>query len=237
MGMPVASGLPGLIEMLAEAVPGTWLRLMYAYPSRVTAELIDTMARLPGVLPYLDVPLQHGSIATLRRMQRPHNLDRLHSAIDHLRRAMPDVVLRTSFIAGFPGETETEFDELLQFARCIEFDHVGVFTYSRQQWTGADDHSGHLPDEVKHERRDRLMALQQGISARRTAAFVGRTLAMLVEGTGETDDGEPVAAGRTYREAPEVDGMVIATGTAVPGSIVDVHITASGDYDLFGQVV
>jgi ribosomal protein S12 methylthiotransferase len=236
MGMPVASGLPGLLEMLSEAVPETWLRLMYAYPSRVTPELIDAMAGLPNVLHYLDVPLQHGSVEALRRMKRPHNLERLHSSIGHLRTTMPDIVLRTSFIAGFPGETEAEFEELLHFARCIEFDHVGVFTYSRQQWTEAGDHEGQVPDEVKHERRDRLMALQQGISTRRTAAFVGRTLAMLVEGMGETEDGDPVVAGRSYREAPEVDGMVIATGTAEPGGIIDIRITAAGEYDLFGEV-
>jgi ribosomal protein S12 methylthiotransferase len=236
MGMPVASGLPGLLEMLSEAVPETWLRLMYAYPSRVTPELIDAMAGLPNVLHYLDVPLQHGSVEALRRMKRPHNLDRLHSAIGHLRATMPDIVLRTSFIAGFPGETEAEFEALLDFVRCIEFDHVGVFTYSRQQWTEAGDHEGQVPDEVKHERRDRLMALQQGISTRRTAAFVGRRLAMLVEGTGETEDGDPVVAGRSYREAPEVDGMVIATGTAEPGGIIDIRITAAGEYDLFGEV-
>jgi ribosomal protein S12 methylthiotransferase len=229
--------LPGLLEMLSEAVPETWLRLMYAYPSRVTPELIDAMAGLPNVLHYLDVPLQHGSVETLRRMKRPHNLERLHSSIGHLRTTMPDIVLRTSFIAGFPGETEAEFDALLDFVRCIEFDHVGVFTYSRQQWTEAGDHEGQVPDEVKHERRDRLMALQQGISTRRTAAFVGRTLAMLVEGTGETEDGDPVVAGRSYREAPEVDGMVIATGTAEPGGIIDIRITAAGEYDLFGEVV
>jgi ribosomal protein S12 methylthiotransferase len=236
MGIPAASGLPGLLDMLSQAVPETWLRLMYAYPSRVTPELVETMARLPNVLHYLDVPLQHGSVATLRRMKRPHNLDRLHAAIEQMRRDMPGMVLRTSFIAGFPGETESEFEELLQFARTIDFDHVGVFTYSRQQWTDADGHTGHMVDQVKHQRRDRLMALQREISAARATGFVGRTLPLLVEGTGQTDDGDPVVAGRTYREAPEVDGMVIATGVAVLGSVVPVRITAAGDYDLFGEV-
>ncbi len=238
LGMPVASGLPGLLRMLDEALKGeTWLRLMYAYPSRVSPELVETMAELPGVLPYLDVPLQHGSAATLRRMKRPSNLEKVHGFVEHLRRAMPDVVLRTSVITGFPGETEEEFEELVQFARTIEFDHLGVFTYSKQRWTEADEHEGHLPDEVKHDRRDRLMAVQQKISARRTGRFVGKTLDLLVEGTGETDDGDPVVAGRTYREAPEVDGMVIATGLAEPGSKTRVRITASSEYDLFGEVV
>jgi ribosomal protein S12 methylthiotransferase len=237
LGMPVAGGLPGLLRMLDEALGGeTWLRLMYAYPSRVSAELIETMAELPGVIPYLDVPLQHGSVATLTRMKRPHNLEKVHGFIDHLRRAMPDIVLRTSVITGFPGETEAEFEELVGFANAIEFDHLGVFTYSKQQWTEADDHERHLPDDVKHARRDRLMAVQQEISARRTQRFVGRTLDLLIEGEGETDDGEPVVAGRTYREAPEVDGMVIAMGSAAPGSKVPVRITAAGEYDLFGEL-
>lgn len=237
LGMPAASGLPGLLRMLDESLGGeTWLRLMYAYPSRVSAELIETMAELPGVVPYLDVPLQHGSVATLRRMKRPRDLEKVHGFVEHLRRVMPDVVLRTSVIAGFPGETEEEFEELVQFARAIEFDHLGVFTYSKQQWTEADGHDDHLPDEVKHERRDRLMTVQQAISARRTQRFVGRKLEMLVEGLGETDDGEPVVAGRTYREAPEVDGVVVAMGVAEPGTKVEVEITAASEYDLFGEI-
>ncbi len=129
LGMPVATGLPGLLEMLSEAVPGVWLRLMYAYPSRVSPALIETMARLPNVVHYLDVPLQHGSEAVLKRMKRPANLDKVHAFVADLRAAMPDVVLRTSFIAGFPGETESEFQELLDFARAIRFDHAGCFTY------------------------------------------------------------------------------------------------------------
>jgi ribosomal protein S12 methylthiotransferase len=237
LGMPVASGLPGLLKLLAEtAGPDVWLRLMYAYPSRVSSELIEAMASIPNVVPYLDVPLQHGSESLLRRMKRPHNLDKVHAFIAQLRRAMPDVVLRTSFITGFPGETEAEFKELLAFAKAIRFDHVGVFTYSRQQWTGADDLPGHVPDEVKHARRDRLMRLQQTIARKNAARFVGRCLPMLVEGSGEDEDGAPVVVGRTYREAPEVDGMVVAYGTAEPGTLVTVRVTASGDYDLFGEV-
>jgi ribosomal protein S12 methylthiotransferase len=237
LGLPVGSGLPGLLRMLSEAVgPETWLRLMYAYPSRVTPELIATMAELPNVVAYLDVPLQHGSEAVLRRMKRPHNLEKVFRFVEELRSAMPDVVLRTSFIAGFPGETEPEFEELLAFARAVEFDHAGCFTYSRQQWTGAFEMEGQVPDEVKAERRDRFMALQQGISARRAARFVGRTLDLLVEGTGEDEDGRPVVAGRTYREAPEVDGLVFARGKAQPGERVPVVIEGASEYDLFGRL-
>jgi ribosomal protein S12 methylthiotransferase len=237
LGLPVASGLPGLLRTLAEAVgPDVWLRLMYAYPSRVTEPLVEAMAAVPSVLHYLDVPLQHGSEATLRRMKRPHNLDNVHRSIECLRKAMPDVVLRTSFITGFPGETEAEFKELLDFARAIRFDHAGVFTYSRQQWTGAFDMAGQLPDDVKHDRRDRLMRAQRTIATKRARTFVGRTLPMLVEGAGEDEDGNPVVVGRTYREAPEVDGLVFARGAATPGARVNVRIDSSSDYDLFAAI-
>jgi len=238
LGMAVGSGLPGLLRTLSEAVgPDVWLRLMYAYPSRVTPGLIEAMATIPGVLPYLDVPLQHGSEAVLTRMKRPHNMEKVTEMVSGLRRALPDLVLRTSFIAGFPGETEEEFEGLLAFAREIEFDHAGCFTYSRQQWTGAFEMAGQIPDEVKAARRDRFMRQQQEIAARRASRFVGRTMDLLVEGTGEDEDGGPVVAGRTYREAPEVDGLVFAAGTATPGERVRVRIEESGDYDLFGTVL
>lgn len=237
LGMPVGSGLPGLLEMLSEAVPGAWLRLMYAYPSRVSPQLIETMARLANVIPYLDVPLQHGSEAVLRRMKRPSNLDNVLRSIEDLRSAMPEIVLRTSFIAGFPGETEAEFKELLDFARAIRFDHAGCFTYSRQQWTGAFEMDAQVPDEVKFERRDRFMRQQRKIAAKQARRFVGRELDFLVEGTGEDEDGAPVIAGRTYREAPEVDGLVIARGMATMGERVRVRIDEAADYDLFATVV
>ena len=237
LGMPVASGLPGLLEMLSEAVPDTWLRLMYAYPSRVSPNLIETMAALPNVVHYLDVPLQHGSEAVLRRMKRPSNLEKVHTFIRDLRAAMPDIVLRTSFIAGFPGETEAEFNELLEFGKAIHFDHAGCFTYSLQQWTGAFEMADQIPDEVKHERRDRFMRQQRRIAAKQARRFVGRELDLLVEGTGEDDDGDPVVAGRTYREAPEVDGLVFAFGTAEAGQRVRVRIESSEEYDLFGRIV
>ncbi|MCZ2111974.1 MAG: 30S ribosomal protein S12 methylthiotransferase RimO [Dehalococcoidia bacterium] len=238
LGMPVASGLPGLLDTLSEAVgPDVWLRVMYAYPSRVSEQLVETMARLPNVVHYLDVPLQHGSEAMLRRMKRPHNLEKVHTFIRQLRTAMPDIVLRTSFIAGFPGETDAQFKELLDFAREIHFDHAGCFTYSRQQWTGAFDMPGQVPDELKAERRDHFMRQQRKIAAKLARRFVGRELDMLVEGVGEDEDGEPVIAGRTYREAPEVDGMVFARGRAHPGSRIRVRIEDTADYDLFARIL
>jgi ribosomal protein S12 methylthiotransferase len=238
LGLPVASGLPGLLRVLSEAVgPDVWLRLMYAYPSRVTPELIEAMASIPNVLHYLDVPLQHGSESVLRRMKRPHSIEKVHRFVAGLRAAMPDLVLRTSFIAGFPAETEAEFEELLAFAREMRFDHAGCFTYSLQQWTGAFDMADQVPDDAKHERRDRFMQQQQKIAAKQAKRFIGRTLPMLVEGAGEDEDGDPVVAGRTYREAPEVDGLVFARGVATPGERVLVRVDAAADYDLFGTVL
>lgn len=237
LGLPVASGLPGLLEMLSQSIgEDTWLRLMYAYPSRVTGQLIETMARLPNVVHYLDVPLQHGSEAVLRRMKRPSNIARVERFVEHLRSAIPDIVLRTSFIAGFPGETESEFQELLDFAKAVRFDHAGCFTYSLQQWTGAFAMARQVDDEVKHERRDRFMRQQRKVASELARRFIGRTLPMLVEGCGEDEDGAPVVAGRTYREAPEVDGLVFARGTATPGDRVTVRIDSASDYDLFGTV-
>ncbi|MBE7520395.1 MAG: 30S ribosomal protein S12 methylthiotransferase RimO [Thermoflexaceae bacterium] len=237
-GSPVGEGLPLLLKQLAGAVgPETWLRLMYAYPSRVSPQLIETMATTPNIVPYLDVPLQHGSDAVLRRMKRPHNLEKVRAFIHDLRTAMPDIVLRTSFIAGFPGETEAEFRELLDFAREIRFDHAGCFTYSRQQWTPAFEMPGQVSAAVMGRRRDRFMRQQQAIAGKLARRFVGRTLPLLVEGCGEDGDGLPVVVGRTYREAPEVDGLVLARGAAEPGSIASVRITASSEYDLFGTVV
>jgi ribosomal protein S12 methylthiotransferase len=238
LGLPAASGLPGLLRMLSEHVgPEVWLRLMYAYPSRVTPELIATMEQLLNVLHYLDIPLQHGSEAVLRRMKRPHNLARVHGFIAELRAAMPDIVLRTSFVAGFPGETEAEFQELLAFAREIRFDHAGCFTYSRQQWTGASEMPDQVPDEVKYARRDRFMRQQRKVAAARARRFIGRELDLVVEGTGEDEDGAPVIAGRTYREAPEVDGLTFAPGKASPGSRVRVRVTSTSEYDLFAELL
>ncbi len=236
-GFAPGKGFPGLLRALSEAVGDeVWLRVMYAYPSRVTPELVQAMAELPNVVKYLDVPLQHGSPAVLRRMRRPHNPEKTFAMVRMLREAMPDIVLRTSLIVGFPGETEEEFAELEAFVRAIEFDHGGVFTYSRQPHTPAHDLPDQVPERVKAARRDRLMRIQRRIAARRARRFVGRQLDLLVEGSGEDEDGQPVVAGRTYREAPEVDGLVIAYGRAETGQRVRVRIESAGDYDLFGRI-
>jgi ribosomal protein S12 methylthiotransferase len=223
-------GLPDLLCLLCREVDGlAWLRVMYAYPGRVSPRLIEAMATLPQVVPYLDVPLQHGSREVLRRMKRPHNMDIVRRMIEDLRAAMPEIALRTSLITGFPGETEAEFGELLDFVKWARFDRAGVFTYSPQSGTPGAEMDRQVPDIVKRRRYRRLMSLQRQVSARKCAAMVGQTLQVLVEG-----EKDGLHAGRSYRDAPEVDGVVLFRGHARVGEFANVEITSSTDYDLIG---
>ncbi|MCJ7706168.1 MAG: 30S ribosomal protein S12 methylthiotransferase RimO [Anaerolineales bacterium] len=225
-------GLVHLLEGLVEQVPDVdWIRLMYAYPGYVTDRLIHTMARHPQILPYLDMPLQHGHPATLRRMQRPSNLDWVYRTIEKMRSVLPDLALRTTFIVGYPGETEPEFQALLDFTAALRFDRVGVFAFSFEPGTPSEPLGDPVPQEIKDDRRQRLMALQQGISLERNQTFVGRTLDVLIEG-----QGDGISLGRSYRDAPEVDGLVIVEGSAPVGELVPVRITGALEYDLSGVV-
>jgi ribosomal protein S12 methylthiotransferase len=189
------------------------------------------MASLPQVLPYLDLPLQHAHPATLRRMRRPANINRVHETLARLRAAMPDIALRSTFIVGYPGETEEEFQALLDFVSEVRFDRVGVFTFSPEDDTPAATLENPVPEAVKVERRERLMQLQQRISLEKNEACVGRTLEVLVEG-----QGEGVSVGRSYRDAPEIDGLVIVDGIAPVGEMVPVTITGAMVYDLSGKL-
>jgi len=222
--------LPDLLRMLAEAVPGTWLRIMYAYPGRVTKRLIAAMAEIPEVVPYLDMPLQHGSVPVLRRMRRPANMTMVRRTLTELREAMPQIALRTSLIVGFPSETEQEFEELLDFVREVRFDHLGVFTYSPQERTPAATMPGQIPERVKRARRAAAMEVQQGISLAKNRRLIGSELNVLVESNADRG----IAVGRSYRDAPEVDGAVHIDGAAQPGEIVRVRITDARPYDLVG---
>jgi ribosomal protein S12 methylthiotransferase len=225
-------GLAHLLNALTAQVPGVpWYRIMYAYPGAVTDGLIETMATRPQVLHYLDIPLQHGSRQTLLRMRRPANIEWCYRTIEKMRTAMPDLAIRTTFIVGYPGETDAEFDELKQFVRDMQFDRVGVFTYSFEENTPSADQPNHVPEEVKDARRDELMELQQGISLAKNQAMVGKTLNVLVEGHG---DGLTLA--RSYRDAPEIDGYVILEGDAPIGEMVPVRITGAMNYDLVATV-
>ena len=227
--------LPGLVQAILEEVPQEglrWLRLMYAYPGHISPRLIEVMAGDPRVCHYLDLPLQHAHPDTLRRMRRPANVKRVRRLIGDLREAMPDMALRTSFIVGYPGETEQEFDALLRFVAESRFDRVGVFLYSEEEGTPAAALPDRVPDEVKDERYGQLMALQQEISLQRNQAQVGRTLEVLVEG-----HGDGLSVGRSYRDAPEIDGMVLLPGELPVGEMMAARITGAMEYDLAGEVV
>lgn len=222
------NGLSQLLRAIVRAAPDIdWLRLMYAYPGYVTDELIETMAGHPQILPYLDIPLQHGHRETLKRMRRPANIEWVYRTVEKLRAAMPQIAIRTTFIVGYPGETDEEFEGLKQFARDLRFDRFGAFTYSYEASTPSATVAPQVPDEIKEARRDELMALQQPISLAKNQALVGQTLPMLVEGYG---DG--ISVGRTYRDAPEIDGLVFAPGELPLGELVPVRIDGAMTYDL-----
>jgi ribosomal protein S12 methylthiotransferase len=227
-----ADALPGLLEAILDATPDLrWLRLMYAYPGRVSPRLIETMASDARICHYLDLPLQHAHPDTLRRMRRPANADRTRRLVAELRSTMPDMALRTSFIVGYPGETEAEYEDLLGFAAEMCFDRVGVFVYSAEAGTPAASLPHPVPEEVKLERYERLMALQQSISLEINQAQIGRTLDVLVEG-----QGDGLSVGRSYRDGPEIDGMVIVPGDVPVGEMVPARITGAMEYDLIGEV-
>ena len=225
--------IEGLIDAIAAAVPQLdWLRVLYAYPQHVTESLVEAMANLPQVCHYLDLPLQHGHPEVLRRMHRPHDVATVWASISALRTAMPDIALRSSFIVGFPGETEAEFEGLLRFMNEISFDKVGIFAYSLEESTPAADLPDRVPAEVIAERYDRAMRAQQGISLRRNRQQIGRELPILVEGSG---DG--LSVGRSYRDAPEIDGLVLMPGELPVGAFVDARIVDAQAYDLVAEPI
>jgi len=225
--------LPGLVMAILDAVPPAlrWLRIMYAYPGHISPRLIEVMAGDERVCHYLDLPLQHAHPDTLRRMRRPVNVDDTRQLIADLRRAMPDIALRTSFIVGYPGETQAEFDALLDFVQEVRFDRVGVFGYSAEKGTPAADLPHRVPRRVQQKRYERLMRLQQEISSAANQGQIGRRLDVLVEGIGEG-----LSVGRSYRDAPEIDGMVLIPGELEVGALVPVDITGAMEYDLVGEV-
>jgi len=225
-------GLSTLLEDVCQAAPQIdWIRLMYAYPGAVTDKLIETMVQHPQICHYLDIPLQHAHPATLRRMRRPSNLDWVHRTVAKMRSAIPDLCVRTTFIVGYPGETDAEFQALLDFVDEMQFDRVGVFTYSYEAQTPSGALPNQVPPELQQERRNVLMEKQQQISLARNQRLVGKTLPVLIEGH---DKG--LSFGRTYRDAPEVDGLVIVDGTLPVGEMVPVHIDGALEYDLTGSV-
>lgn len=228
-------GKPKLAELLRALgkVNVPWIRMHYAYPTGLTPDVIAAIQETPNVLPYLDLPLQHSHPEVLRAMNRPWQGRVNDEIIERLKIAIPGAVLRTTFIVGFPGETEAQFEHLLQFVQRHEFDHVGVFTFSSEEGTPAYKLPDQLPQEVMDERRDRLMALQQPISWRKNQQEVGKTVEVLIEQE-NPENGKLI--GRSGRFSPEVDGLVYVEGEAKLGTIVPVKIHSADEYDLFGQV-
>src|SRR5215207_9766511 len=212
-------GLAHLLDELVRTAPDIpWIRIMYAYPGYVTPRLIDTIAKHEQILPYLDIPLQHGSRATLLRMKRPAKIEWVHETLANMRATIPNLAVRTTFIVGYPGETDAEFNELLDFVRDLKFDRVGAFKYSFEVGTPSAELPNQVPDEVKEERWNTLMELQQGISLAKNQALVGKTMDVLVEAHGEAEDdegeltGDTISLARSYRDAPEIDGYVLVEG-------------------------
>jgi len=234
----VKNGLAHLLNHLVKAVPEVdWLRIMYAYPGYVTDELIEAMASHPQVVPYLDMPLQHAHRQTLLRMRRPANTKWVRDTLHKMRAAMPDLALRTTFIVGYPGETEEEFQTLMDFIEEIQFDRVGAFQFSFEPGTTSEPLGDPVPAEVKQARWEQLMERQQTISLARNQRFVGQSLPVLVEGQGDVEGAQQrISVGRSYRDAPEIDGMVIIEGDVPTGELVPVRITGAMTYDLTGTV-
>ena len=221
-------GLAILLEQLTDTVPEMdWLRIMYAYPGYVTDRLIEVMSTRKQVLPYLDMPLQHAHPKTLYRMKRPSNIEWVHKTLGKMRASIPNLAIRTTFIVGYPGETEEEFQALIDFVKEIRFDRVGTFQFSFEPGTTSEPLGDPVPAEVKQERYERLMELQQSISLQINQSYVGKTLDVLIEGY---DNG--ISIGRSYRDAPEIDGMVLVEAKAKVGEIVPVKITGAMAYDL-----
>lgn len=225
-----------LLRALCRIEGVEWIRLLYCYPEEITDELIEVIRTEPKICHYLDMPIQHCSDRILKRMGRRTSRKELEEVIAKLRRKIPDIALRTTLISGFPGETEEDQEDLKSFIQTIQFDRLGVFTYSPEEGTPAAAMGNQIPEEIKAERRDELMALQQQISAEKTGNMVGQVLKVLVEGRIPE---EGIYVGRTYRDAPDVDGYVFleAEEEIISGNFVTAEITGADEYDLTGEVL
>ncbi len=230
------SDLPQLVRAVAE-VPGLhWVRLFYLYPETITEPLVELIASHPKVVPYVDMPLQHAADGMLRRMRRGHGGARLRKVVSGLRERVPGLTFRTAFIVGHPGETDEEFQELLDFVKWAEFDRVGVFRYSDEETSRSFTIEGKVPARAAAARHRKLMTLQRKISQKKSESFIGRELDVLVDGP--SDEHEFVMMGRHAGQAPDIDGQVYLSGGEVqPGEIRRVRISQASDYDLVGELI
>jgi ribosomal protein S12 methylthiotransferase len=235
LDLGVRDGLAYLLRRLGRIEGIRWIRVMYAYPATLGDKVLDVIASEPRVVKYVDIPLQHASEAVLRRMKRPTGRGNLLGMIERIRARVPGVAIRSSFIVGFPGETEAEFEELTAFLESAQLDHVGVFMYSDEEGTSAHDLPDSVASRVKESRRRRLLSLQKRISARRNRRRVGERVEVLIEGT--HPDSDLLLRGRLATQAPEIDaGVIINDGVAEPGRFVTCEITEAHAYDLIARV-
>ena len=228
--------LHSLLKALCRIPELVWIRILYCYPEEITPELIQTIREEPKICHYLDLPIQHCSDGILKRMGRKTDKAGLVRQLQTLRREVPDIAIRTTLITGFPGETEEQFQELLEFVDQAEFDRLGVFTYSPEENTPAAEMEDQIPENIKERRRDELMALQQEIVFEKCESMKGRELLVMIEGSLPE---EGVYVGRTYRDAPEVDGYIFVQTdeTLVTGDLIRVVVTEAAEYDLIGVPV
>ncbi len=228
--------LPELLRKLSGIDGLEWIRILYCYPEEITDSLIEAVKELPKVCHYLDIPVQHGSDSVLKRMGRRTDSAQLISIIEKLRRNIPDIVLRTTIITGFPGETEEEFQELKEFVQKIKFDRLGVFTYSQEEDTPAAEMQGQVPEETKEARRNEIMEIQQQVVFEKNKLLAGKEMDVIVDGYLPEDS---VYICRTYMDAPDVDGYVFVETDwqLMSGDFIKVKITGSDGYDLAGDIV
>lgn len=227
--------LPVLLQELGKISGIFWIRILYCYPEEITDELIKAIKNEPKVCHYLDIPIQHASDRILKRMGRRTDQEYLRSMIEKLREEIPDICLRTTLITGFPGETEDDHEELMQFINDMEFDRLGAFTYSQEEDTPAAIMPDQIPEEIKLERQQEIMELQQEIAFEKAEDMIGRVLTVMIEGKVADED---VYVARTYRDAPNVDGYLFLNTTAslMTGDLVTVMVTDSNEYDLVGEM-
>ncbi len=236
--------LADLLREVADKSGVHWLRLMYAYPTEMDEEMLDVIAKKENIVKYIDIPLQHASVKVLKLMRRPTTV---RDTVELIKKKLPKGTIRTTFVVGFPGETEEDFNELYNFVKETRFDRVGVFTYSKEKGTPAFDFEDQVPEEIKQERRDKIMRLQQKISLEKNQAFIGKNLDMLVE---HLEHGvkaihelpQQRVVGRSFRDAPEIDGQLYIDLkaneiTPTPGEFIKVKVTDCDEYDLFCTLI
>jgi ribosomal protein S12 methylthiotransferase len=224
-----------LLDQLSQVKGLDWIRVLYLYPDGITPDMVKLIKERKNLSKYFDMPLQHAADSVLKRMNRKMTRVEIENTLSLIRSEIPDAVIRTQFIVGFPGETEEEFQELLDFVQAQRFDRVGCFEYSPEDVTAAGKMPGQIDDKTKGRRKDALMKLQADISRERHLRHVGEVFPVLVEGFSEETD--LLLKGRTQTQAPEIDGIVLITsGEAKVGEIVNVRITDAHDYDLVGEI-